>query len=110
MLIMRGPQNAFLELSDDEHTKVVSDYVHFFEELEKMGVARDGEGFSNMTTQLKMQDGQLVQIDRPFRNTENELSGYYLIEMENFEQAVELAKSCPALKYGESVEIVPLGH
>ena len=39
-----------------------------------------------------------------------QLSGYFIILADNMEKAIEIAKSCPSLKFGESVEVIALGH
>lgn len=46
-------------------------------------------------------------MDGPFAETKEQLGGFYLLECENLDQALEAAKQCPGSKYG-SVEVRPV--
>jgi len=48
--------------------------------------------------------GKMV-TDGPFVEGKEMVSGYLVIKSENLNDAVELAKSCPALEYGGTVEV-----
>ena len=36
---------------------------------------------------------------------EKRISGYFLIEAENYEEAISIAKTCPHIKYGGKLEV-----
>lgn len=59
------------------------------------------------TTVRKNAGGTLVS-DGPFAETKEQLGGYYLIEAENLDQAIEIASGAPHLEEGGSVEIRPI--
>ena len=46
-------------------------------------------------------------MDGPFAITKEALAGYYLIEVENLDQAVGVAKRIPLIRYGR-VEVRPV--
>lgn len=54
----------------------------------------------------KLQDGTARQltklgvIDGPFPETKEIIGGYFVIEAADYDEAVELAKSCPHLDFG----------
>jgi hypothetical protein len=50
--------------------------------------------------------GQLV-TDGPFAETKEQLGGYYLIEVESMDEALEWAAKLPSARYG-SIEVRPL--
>ena len=53
--------------------------------------------------------GYLV-ADGPFAESTEAIGGYFLLKVDNLEEAVEIAKRCPALEYGLDVEVRPLSE
>ena len=51
--------------------------------------------------------GETELTDGPFAITKEVLAGYYLIEAENLDQALGVAKRIPLIRYG-SVEVRPV--
>ncbi|MBN2790674.1 MAG: hypothetical protein JXR69_10835 [Candidatus Delongbacteria bacterium] len=106
LLLMRGDQSSFVGRSEEEQKAIIADYIDYADELDKKAKMLYGDGCSYHSVLLK---GDEVKQD-PFVYTDKQLSGFYMIEAENDEEAQSLAKECPALKHGESVEVVKLGH
>ena len=52
--------------------------------------------------------GETELTDGPFAITKEALAGYYLIEAENLDQALGVAKRIPLIRYGR-VEVRPVG-
>jgi hypothetical protein len=46
-----------------------------------------------------------VVIEGPFVEAKEMVGGYLIIKSDNLDEAVELAKSCPSLDYGGTVEV-----
>jgi hypothetical protein len=60
------------------------------------------------TTLRKTQDPPLV-IDGPFAETKEQLLGFYVVECENLEAALDVARDLGAANPGGSYEIRPVG-
>jgi hypothetical protein len=63
----------------------------------------------NTGNRLKF-EGRVVKAnnlvtDGPFAEIKEGLGGYIIVNAENYEEAVEIAKGCPVLQMGGSVEI-----
>ena len=43
--------------------------------------------------------------DGPFAESKEAIAGFFIIQADGLEQAVEIAKSCPGLDYGQTVEV-----
>lgn len=56
---------------------------------------------------LRVRDGQRQIQDGPFADSKEALGGYMLFEVATFDEAVELAASCPAAASG-AVELRPV--
>jgi len=58
-------------------------------------------------TTVRMRDGKRLTTDGPFAETKEQLSGYYLIEVKNLDEAIEVAGKIPGARFG-SIEVRPI--
>jgi hypothetical protein len=56
---------------------------------------------------VRVADGTALVTDGPFADTKEVLAGYYLLEADNLDAALELAARVPAARMGGGVEIRP---
>jgi hypothetical protein len=59
-------------------------------------------------TTVRVQDGNTLTTDGPFANTKEIFGGYYLLEADDIDKAIELAARIPAARLGGSVEVRPI--
>jgi hypothetical protein len=59
-------------------------------------------------TTIRVQDGDALVTDGPFADTKEVFGGFYLLEADDIEAALELAARMPAARLGGSVEIRPV--
>lgn len=110
MLFMRGNQDYFAKLTDQEQKQVIASHVEYSKFLAEKKLLLDGDGFGLESNLVEKTDGRIRVNNSPYTGTPEQVSGYYLIEASNMEEAIEHAKKCPALLHGESVEVIPIGH
>jgi hypothetical protein len=87
-----------------------AEYAAFNEALNKAG-----EGFSGGLRLTPSKGGTIVRsragktdvLDGPYADTREQLAGYFFIDVDDIEQAVEWANRCPSSKYG-AIEIRPI--
>ena len=60
-------------------------------------------------TTVRVQDGQTLTTDGPFAETKEALGGYYLLEADDLDAAIELAARIPAARLGGAIEVRPRG-
>jgi hypothetical protein len=56
-------------------------------------------------TTVRVQDGRTLTTDGPFPETKEALGGYYLLEADDLDAAIELAARIPAARMGGAVEV-----
>lgn len=61
----------------------------------------------SMATSVRVQNGKSIVTDGPFAETREQLGGYYLIDVPDLDQAIDIASRIPAAKRG-TVEIRPI--
>ena len=63
---------------------------------------------TNTATTLRLKGDSVVSSDGPFAETKEQLGGFYWIEADDLDQAMEWAGKMPHLPFGGSVEIRPV--
>jgi hypothetical protein len=59
-------------------------------------------------TTVRVQDGDALTTDGPFADTKEVFAGYYIVEADNLDVAIQLAARVPAARLGGAVEVRPL--
>src|SRR2546426_5486809 len=99
-------------LSPDEAEQIRAAHGSVMREATRKGVLLGAEPLAPTTTAttVRVQDGQALVTDGPFAETKEQLAGYYIIECENLDEAIEwAAKIPPARKGGQGcIEVRPL--
>jgi len=90
-------------------TDLYQEWVTLLEELKGAGVLLDSNGLApvaNATT-VRVRSGKTLTTDGPFAETHEQLGGFYLLELQDLDEAIRWAEKIPHATYG-SVEIRPL--
>jgi len=53
---------------------------------------------------MKKQGAKPAVVDGPFAESKEIMAGYFVLEAENYDQAVEIASTCPHMQFG-SIEV-----
>jgi hypothetical protein len=56
---------------------------------------------------VRVRDGERLVTDGPFAETREQLGGYFLVEAENLDEAIDIAGRIPAARRG-TVEVRPI--
>ncbi len=62
---------------------------------------------TSTATSLRVRDGKRVMTDGPFAETREQLGGFFLIDVQDLDQAIDIAGKIPAGKWG-TVEVRPV--
>lgn len=78
----------------------------------RKGILLAAEPLSPTTTAttVRMQDGKALITDGPFAETKEQLAGYYILDCENLDEAIEWAARIPTSCKGDAgcIEIRPM--
>jgi hypothetical protein len=109
MLLIYSDEDSRNALSDEERGRWMQAYNEYTAELRGAGAMVAGDALqptSNATTVRVRDDEQLV-TDGPFAESKEQLGGYYLIEAESLDEAIEWATKLPGARHG-AVEVRPV--
>jgi hypothetical protein len=106
MLLIYSQESGWGNLSEEERVGVMQRYRSFTEELRSAGamVAGDRLQPTGNATTVRVRDGEELVTDGPFAETKEQLGGYYLIEADSLDEAIQWATKLPGSHHG-SVEI-----
>jgi hypothetical protein len=62
---------------------------------------------SNTAVSVRVRDGKQSVTDGPFAETREVLGGYYVVDVANLDEAIQIAERHPGARYG-GVEIRPI--
>ena len=101
------------EMSAEEEKAIAMTHHTVMNEARQRGIFHGAEPLmptSTATTVRRKDDGQVLVIDGPFAETKEQLAGYYILDCENIDAAVEWASKIPTACCGRqgSVEIRPI--
>jgi hypothetical protein len=71
------------------------------------GVRMDDPGTA---TTVRVADGKTLTTDGPFVETKEALGGYFFLEADDLDAAIDVASRVPAARLGGAVEIRPLAE
>jgi hypothetical protein len=106
MIYSGGATDEFERLPEDEQNAVVDEYLAIGESPAVIG----GEQLQPVetATTVRVQDGQTLFTDGPFVDAKEHLGGYYIVDADDLDAALEIGARIPAARMGGAVEVRPL--
>lgn len=106
MLLLHDNVEGFMAMSPEQMQKVIEKYVTWGERLRASGVIHDGQKLTDEPGRiLRSTGGQVRVTDGPYSETKEVLGGYYTINASDYGKAIEVARTCPHLEYGGTIEV-----
>jgi hypothetical protein len=103
MLLFRGP-HWDKGLSPEELQQLMGQVMAWFEGLKEQGRVKAGQPLGAESRTVSGKKGQQV-VDGPFAESKEAVGGYLLVQADNLDAAVAIAKSNPTLEYGVTIEV-----
>ena len=109
MLLIYGDDSSWETLTPEQQQEMGAKYFAFTEELRSAGkmVAGDALQPISTATSVRVRDGETLATDGPFAETKEVLGGYYLIDVDTLDEALEWAAKIPGAAYG-TIEVRPV--
>lgn len=99
-------------LSPEQRQELYSGHMRAMTEAKRKGVFEAAEPLSPTATAttVRIENGTALVTDGPFAETKEQLAGYYIINCENLDEAIEWAAKIPTGCKGREgcIEIRPL--
>ena len=104
MLLLCGVNEELEKYSPEELQKLFEKYDDWVEEIKEQDKLCAAQKLKDeVRHQVTTKNKQVV--DGPFVETKETIGGYFVVECDRLEEAVAIARKCPVLLHGGSVEI-----
>jgi hypothetical protein len=105
-LLIYDQPGTYERLSDEQREAVFGEYFAISSEAGIVG-GDELQPVETATT-VRVADGETLTTDGPFADTKEVFGGYYLLEADDLDRAIEVAARIPAARLGGSVEVRPV--
>lgn len=103
LLLFRGT-NWHRDLAPDEIQRVMADWTAWFDGLQQDGMIAAASPLER--------EGRIVRgetaTDGPFTESKESIGGFFMLKTATLDEALVIARKCPALPYGLEVEVRPV--
>lgn len=110
MLLIIEPSGQRAERSEAEGRALFDSMMKFSDDLKARGLLKISQSLKSDVggVRVEVRGGKRVTHDGPFIETKEIVGGFFLLDCESREQAVEIAAQCPAAQWA-TVEVRELG-
>jgi len=104
-----GDESQMANATLEQGSQTMAAYEAFTTEVRDAGAMLGGEGLqpSSTATTVRVRDGERLLTDGPFAETKEQLGGFYLLECQNLDEAIEWAAKIPGAAHG-AIEVRPV--
>lgn len=105
-LLINDLPEPFEGMTEEQKAAVMQEYMEI---TQAPGVYGGSQLMPVSTaTTVRVIDGDVLLTDGPFSEAKEYIGGYYLIDVDDLDAAVGIARRIPAARMGGSVEIRPI--
>ncbi len=107
--LIYGSEAAYATATEQERAQEMQEYNVFTTGIGKSGKLVSGESLhpTSAATTIRVRDGKTVTTDGPFAETKEQLSGYYVLDCKDLDEAIALTAKIPGARVG-SIEVRPV--
>jgi hypothetical protein len=109
LLLIHDDESQWSTMADDERDRLYAEYGTFTQALRDSGALVGANQLqpTSTATAVRVRDGETLTTDGPFAETKEQLGGYYLIDAESLDEAIEWAAKIPTARVG-TIEVRPV--
>jgi hypothetical protein len=109
LLLIHDDEQLWAGMSEDERNSYFGEYMSYTQQLIDAGVYVGGNQLqpTATATAVRVRDGETLTTDGPFAETKEQLGGYYMIEVESLDDALDWAARIPSARIG-TIEVRPV--
>lgn len=98
--------DRYTKLGEAEMIEVMTDYIGWVEQMSAAGKFVGGEKLLDEGGKIVTNRSGAIEVhDGPFTEVAEILGGYMVIEAEDYDEAVSIARSHPHMKHNETIHV-----
>ncbi len=109
LLLIYEAESVGANRNQADQEKTMGEWMQYTQAMQEAGVFKGGDALHGVSTATTVRHGgdKPLSVDGPFAETKEQLGGYYLIEVDNLDDAVAWAGKAPKSFTG-CVEVRPV--
>jgi hypothetical protein len=109
LALIYSDESVWETFSEEQRNAAYEEYFAFSREARDAGVIVSGDelGPASSATTVRLREGETLVTDGPYAEVKEGLGGYYLLETDSMDEALEWAAKIPGAAYG-AVEVRPV--
>ncbi len=102
-------EKAWEAVPPPEAEAIMGEYFAFTEDIKGKGQMVAGEALqpTATATTVRVRSGKISTTDGPYAETKEQLGGYYLIDANDLNEAIQVASRIPSARHG-AIEVRPV--
>jgi hypothetical protein len=111
LFLLHGDAESEGALPSEERMRIVEEHMAYSQMLRDLGAYVSGEALDDPRgSSFVVRPGETpIVSDGPFAETKEAIGGFYVVEVADGDQAIDLAKQVP-LSPGLAVEVLPIAE
>jgi hypothetical protein len=106
LLLIYSNDEQWEQRPEDERNAIYAEYLAI-NEIPGVSGGAQLQPVSTATT-VRVEDGRTLTTDGPFAETKEALGGFYMLEADDLDTAIEIAGRIPAARLGGAIEVRPV--
>ena len=108
-LLLIYTDESTLPATPEAFAAMADEYGAYTQAIAAQGLLRHGEALqpTAAATSVRVRDGRTLITDGPFAETKEALGGFYLVECDDLDAALQAAAGIPGARFG-TVEVRPI--
>ena len=108
LCLIYGRDQRWADLSEEDRREVLERYTAFAADVQAAGQLVGGAELqpAATATTVRVRGDETLVSDGPFAETKEQLGGYFVLECDSLDEAVELAARIPGAEHG-TIEVRP---
>jgi len=104
ILLLKGINQQLEHNSPEELQTLFEKYDTWVEDIRAEGKLKQAQKLlDDVRHEVSFRQGQVT--DGPFAETKETIGGYFVVETSTMQEAIEIARTCPVVTHGGSVEL-----
>lgn len=109
MLLVHHDEESFRRRSESERAELLRESVGLANQLHASGQYLSAAPLhpTSETSCVRVREGKRIVTDGPFAETREQIGGYFLVDVKDLEEAIQVAARIPGARIG-AVEVRPI--
>jgi hypothetical protein len=103
LLLIREDLGTYGQMTPEQMQQDIEEHMRWVETLVQNGNFKGGNPLMPMGTHIR--GTEALVTDGPYIEAKEGISGYYFLLASSLEDVTEIAKGCPSLRHGGTVEL-----